>query len=252
MRNKFGKLLTTAVMAGSIALGLLSFSSQAEADGPKSLALWAGIGLKEDVFAGYGGGVFALNGDLGMDGFLIKVGVLYVDYEFDTGLAPGGEADGDLYRGNALIGYQIANEQFVAALFAGIDLQDRDISPGVADDGSLDDDVGFMLNGRIATNGARQFPMELEASYSTANNTFWSRARIGYSLDAFVIGPEGAILGNDAYTEVRIGGFAKFSVSDSFSIGVEAGYADQVDSNNNGSESGGDSVYGGAHIVVLY
>lgn len=217
----------------------------------KSAAVWAGVGLKDDVIAGYAGGVFALNGDLGSTGILLRASGLYVDYDFNTALSPNGRANGDLYRVNGSLGYQIVGEAITWALFAGVDYQDRDINPGVANDGRLNDEAGFIVNARIATNGGSMFPLTLEGHYSTANNDFWARAQTGFDLASFTVGPEASILGNDAYTEARFGGYASWHISSDFDLQFRAGYAEQL-SGAGGSNSGGDGAYGGASMVFTF
>ncbi len=216
----------------------------------KSAAVWAGVGLKKDVIAGYAGGVFAWNGDLGSSGLLLRTSALYVDYDFNTALSPSGRANGDLYRINGSIGYQMVGDGITWALFAGVDYQDRDISPSVANDGRLKDEAGFIVNARVATNGD-MIPLTLEGHYSTANNDFWARAQTGFDLAAFTVGPEVSILGNDAYTEARFGGYASWHVSSDFDLQFRAGYAEQL-SGAGGSNSGGDGVYGGASVVFTF
>jgi len=222
----------------------------AKASEAKSTVVWAGVGAQKDTIAGFAGGIWSPDGNLDATGILFRVDLLYVDYEFNTGLSPSGKADGDLSRGSASIGYQVAGDGFTASLFGGIDIQDRDINPSVADNGKLDDDLGFVVTGRVATSGRYQYPASIEGRFSTANNDYWAQARIGYRLEEITIGPEGAVLGNDDYNAVRIGAYASFNLGEAI-LQINAGnnFASRSGSS---SASGKDGIYGGATVVFLF
>lgn len=246
---KYGFLAKSALgIAAAAAAALTPLKDEARAQGaPTQAALWAGIGFLEDVFSVYGGGVWAYNGDLDAEGVLFRGNLLYVDYEFDTALAPGGDADGDLYRANASVGYQVVGNGVTASVFGGIDYQDYDISPSAADNGRLDDEVGFIVTGRLATNGPGQFPASVEGNYSTANDSYWARARVGYRHDTITIGPEFGVLGNDDFDAIRIGGHVSANFGQ-YVLQVNGGYQDS----DGGGSSGDDSAYGGVTAVLLY
>ncbi len=250
MQHKRNKL--AAVCSAAVLLAILGSSwDTAKAGEPKSTVVWAGIGALKDTIAGYAGGVWAPYGDVGATGILFRADLLYVDYDFRSGFAPSGKADGKLARGSALIGYQIAGDGYTASLFGGIDVQDRNIKPSIADNGRLDDNVGFIVSGRVATSGSTQYPASIDGKFSTANNDYWARARIGYKIDDITIGPEGGVLGNDDYNAIRLGAYASFNLSEDTILQLNVGNNFANKSNSN-SASGKDSIYGGATIVFLF
>ena len=258
MAKATGRFAFTALTAGLLAVNGWGAGSAYAADfeptppsDPISAAVWAGVGLKEDVVAGYTGGVLALNGDLGSTGFLLRASGLYVDYDFESGFAPGGVANGNFYRGDVSFGYQFVNDGLVFALFGGADFQNRDIDPAAADDGTLNDEIGFIVHGRFAADPEGPLALTLEGNYSTANDTFWTRAQTGFALGSFTVGPEVSYLGNDSYTEARFGAFSKFNLMSNTELQFRAGYAEQL-TGEGSSNSGGDGAYGGATIVLLF
>ena len=244
--------LIRKVLPASLFLATLSYAAGANAADvtpepadTNSTALWIGIGLQEHTVAGYAGGVWAANGDLDASGFLFRGQLLYVDYSFDTD--DNDDGDGQLARANASVGYQIGGDGVIASLFAGVDYQDVDVDPG--DDSELNDEVGLIVTGRVATNGETTLPMSLEGNYSTANDTYWARARIGYRFDPISIGPEVAVLGDDGFDAYRVGGYAAFSMGDVI-LELNAGYHDA--NGSDGSAGSEDSVYGGATLVFVF
>lgn len=220
------------------------------ADDPHSAVLFAGVGLQDDVIAAYGGGVWAPNGSLGATGVLLRGQVLYVDYDFTTAASPSGTANGKLYRANASIGYQLAGDRFSVALFGGIDVQNRNISPSGSNNGKLDDKVGFIITGRLAYYGSTQFPASVESSYSTANNSYWARGRAGYRFGSVTVGPAMAFLGNDDYDATRVGGYTALDLGP-FILDLSLGYNFKNTSGKSGS-GGGDGIYGGGTVVYLF
>lgn len=253
-RNVFG--IKGLAGAAAIALGTLAGFEQAKATDMSAVdthsgVLWAGVGFKEDVVAAYIGGVLAVNGDINSSGLQVRLSGTFVDYEFRSGFAPSGKADGELYRGNASLGYQIAMEAVRISLFAGVDVQDRDINPAAANDGRLKNEAGFFVSGRVASNTPGPFSMSVEGNYSTANSSYWTQAKLGYRFGSVKVGPEIGVLGNDVFDELRIGGNAEFGLLSNLLLQVNAGYAEKLSGGGSGG-SGGDGAYGGGTLVFLF
>lgn len=213
-------------------------------------ALWAGISVKNETAAGYAGGVWSPAGNLDENGLLLRAQILYVASDYKTGLSPTGKAASKLVGGSASIGYQWVGDGATVSLFGGIDFQDRDVNPSVADNGKLDDDIGFIFTGRLATNGDTMYPASIEGTYSTANDTYWTRARIGVKRDTITFGPEIAALGNSDYNALQAGAHVSFEL-DKTILQFNAGY-NFSEKSGSASSSGDDSAYAGATIVFLF
>lgn len=237
--------LAAALFVSQSALAADPAESWVDAD-TNTGVLWAGVAGQENVIAGYAGGIWALNGDLDAAGFLLKAQVLFVDYDFATTVAPG-TGNGDVSRGNVSIGYQWVDEGYVASIFAGLDLQEHDITPAAAS--TLDDEAGLIVSARVATRGGAMYPMSIVGNYSTANDTYWVRARAGYKMNNFEIGPEVAALGDQDDDAFRVGAYAKIEMGDII-LELNGGYHDGDDTV--GTASVGESAYGGVTLIYVY
>jgi len=249
-----GALKISYLCNTAIRLAIVAFSwtaggfEAAQADDPASTAVYVGAGLQEDAYAGYVGGVLALNGDLEATGTLARWNALYVDYDFDSESPVIGTANGRIARGNVSLGYQFSGDGFALSAFGGIDYQDRNISPSAAETGDLDDHTGFIVTTRLATLGPTRYPASIEGNYSTANDEYYVQARVARDFGAIDVGPEIAALGNEDYNAVRGGVYASYDLENGPIVQFSVGYHDSNEaSSSSGSE---DSAYG--NIVLVY
>lgn len=222
----------------------------AHAEDTTAAALWAGVSVKNETVAGYAGGVWSPAGNLDENGFLLRAQLLYVASDYKTGLSPTGKAESKLRGASASVGYNWVGDGASVSLFGGIDFQDRDVNPSVAYNGKLDDDLGFIFTGRIATNGDTMYPASIEGTYSTANETYWTRARIGVKRETITFGPEIAALGNSEYKALQTGAHVSFEL-DKTILQFNGGY-DFSEKSGSASASGKDGAYAGATIVFLF
>ena len=222
----------------------------APAPGPGT-AVWLGGAFKDHVWAGFIGAVTAVNGNLDVDGVLVRGQYLYVNWDFDTTLSPTGTASGTLNRGDIQVGYQIVRNGMVAAGFVGVDYQDYRYSPAIANDGRLRDQAGAIFTGRLASAGATNTPFSIEGNYSTANNTYWVRGRVGYNFGWLTVGPEVGALGNKEFDEARYGAYANFTVNPNVIVQLNGGYADRLRGENVFGGTNPSGGYGGITLVFL-
>jgi hypothetical protein len=255
------RALTAAVLCGAVAAPmsagaadlLLKAPAMAPADVNSSVA-WLGGDFKNDVAAGYVGGIYALNGNLDRSGWLVRAEFTYVRFDFNSlaTVPPGGTAHGTFYDVSGALGYQIVGGGWVASGFVGPDYQNYSYNPPAAADNRVGDRGGAIFFGRIATNGPTMFPAEIDGSYSTANSSCWARGRAGVRFDRLTLGPEVAGLGNVSFDEVRVGGFASYDVTGKVIIQANLGYADPIRGGNSAGGAGGKGIYGGATLVLLH
>jgi len=217
-----------------------------------SSVFWLNGDFKNDTAAGNAGGIYALNGNLGAPGWLVRGQFTYVGYDFNTTATPSGTAHGTFADGSGAIGYQVIGNGLVASGFVGYDYQNYTISPASAATTGVGDKSGAIFFGRVATAGSTQYPVEIDSTYSTANNSFWVRGRAGIKFGSLTLGPELAGLGNNVFDEVRAGGYASYDVSRNFIIQAYAGYADAIRGENVAGGSGGSGAYGGVTLVFLH
>ena len=121
-----------------------------------------------------------------------------------------------------------------------IHFQDNDVSPDDPNNSTIGSEVGFKVQGEFTANASKVFANFI-GNYSTANDTYYTRARLGLNIaNGISIGPEGSLLGNDEFDGSKIGGFISGIPLGPLSLSASAGYS-EVD--GIGSREG---AYGGA------
>jgi hypothetical protein len=203
---------------------------------------------KSDTRYSYLGLATALNGNLASDGLLFRAMGSYGNYEYDP--IVGTQVDTDHFGGEIGLGYQVYSGGMRFAAYAMADYQNHDREGFDAASVVVDDEWGF--KGQLEAETAANAPLyvSLVGNYSTAFDSYWSRARVGWNLGSagwnLTIGPEIMGLGNEDYDQIRYGAFVGglptlFSLifgGDS-KMGLSVGYAE-----SSGTGQGGeDSVY---------
>lgn len=246
--NRFAKTTSAAALIA----GSLSMAAPAMAQDASPLAgtvIFNSSEYKSDTNYSYLGAVHALNRNLGSDGLLLRVMGSYGNYEYDT--IGGTHIDTDHFGGEVGLGYQIYSGGLRLAAYAMADYQNHDRTGFDALSVVVDDEWGF--KGQLEAETAASAPLYigLTGNYSTAFDSYWSRARVGWNLGSaawnLTIGPEVMGLGNADFDQVRYGAFISglptlFSLifgGDS-KMAISGGYAE-----SSGTGQGGeDSVYG--------
>ena len=216
---------------------------QATENAAPSSVVWLGSDFKNDVDAGVIGGIYALSGNLDAPGWLVRGQFTYVGYDFNTTQSATGSAHTDFYRGDSSIGYQIVGNGLVASGFVGVDYERYFTNPAAATNTELNDKVGAIFSGHLATVGGAQYPFAIDGHFSTANNDYWIRGRTGVKFNNITVGPEIIGLGNVSFDEVRVGGYASYDLSRTWILQGDLGYAQGTRGNNNNSGRGGDGAY---------
>lgn len=238
----------SSVVAAVAALAAFGVGPAA-ADG--STVVFSGSDFKEDAAFTYVGGVHALNGDLGRDGFLLRVFGGYGEYQYATGNVIGGNVETDLVIVDAGVGYQIFGGGLRFSAYASASYEDHDQSPEDFTNPVRGSEWGFKGQGEVETLADSPFYFGAIGSYSTAFDSYWVRGRAGLPIGhGLILGPEIVGLGAEDFDQVRYGAFLSglptiwslvFGGDSKMSVSV--GYADTT-SDDNGGRGGDDSVYG--------
>jgi hypothetical protein len=189
--------------AAFAAIGLLTSAAiaipSANADGSFkdtptiSTVMWTGIDKSLGAFAEFSGFITALNGDISATGFLVRGDGLYVH-----------TSEGQVWEGSPLIGYQVVRNGLTVSGFIGPDFRKLPDSNITTVSGY---ETGFKVRASIETDDEAQFVGNVHGEYSTAFESYWARARLGYNHKDFLIGPEGTLIGNDSFRAERGGAF---------------------------------------------
>lgn len=251
--------------AGSLAVALV-VASAAHAGGtkdygyepavtPKSTVTFSGSDWSKDASYFYSGVIFALNRDLGRNGVVLRGFAGVPMYEYDSTHASGGVVDGDGVQGDVMVGYIWHHERVTFSAYGGIDYQDYDLTPDDPTSSVRGSEVGFKVAGDLASAYDSPFYWNLLGSYSTAFDTYWTRARIGYNAGRLVIGPEVIAMGSDGFDARRVGGFVTLRFELSPAIHSEiTGYVGHqfVDGDGGPSSRGGEGTYGGVGFSLVF
>jgi hypothetical protein len=255
-----GALVGVVLGVGGAAAGGLKDDYSA-AGGTKGWVAFSGFDVVQDASYMFQGVVVSFNRDIGRDGFLLRVYGGHVDYQYDDVSVTGGEIDGDGWQGDVMIGYKIGRGHLWAAAYLGVDYQDHDLTPDDLDNPVRGSEVGFKAAADIATlRQGTPLYFALSGQYSTAFDSYWTRARVGLNHSRFTFGPEGIAMGNDAFDAQRVGGFLTFDLNLAPTMPIEVtlsgGYQFLSDSNGGGGDAvgsgGGEGAYGGMSFVVVF
>ncbi|HWV81646.1 MAG TPA: cellulose biosynthesis protein BcsS [Hyphomicrobiaceae bacterium] len=226
-------------------------------DQPTWIATYTGADFAKDSFYSYSGAVISLQRDLSRSGFVFQGFAGYGSYEYDS-TVPGGKVDGDVTQLAAMLGYLWVRQGAAVGLYIGADYHDHDLTPNDPTNSVRGDEVGFRVGGDIRLYGPQHY-FSLEGYYSTAFDTYWSRARVGMNLGRFIIGPEASADGNDGYDAQRLGAFAMFKLDifgprNPAELTIHGGYQFVDDDNNSfrASSSGGEGAYAGFNLSFAF
>ena len=217
-----------------------------------SWVFWTSSDFKTNVAAGNVGGIYAFNGNLDSSGWLVRGQFTYVGYDFASTLAPTGTAHGTFMDSAGAIGYQVVGNGLMASGFIGPDYEQYTTNPVTAASTVVGNAWGVGFFGRLATVSGALYPFAIDGNYSTANSTYWVRARPGLRFANLTLGPEVIGIGNKVFDEFRVGAYASYDLSRYFIIQADVGYADPTRGENTAGGRGGRGAYGGLTLVFLH
>ena len=256
------QLLRALAVGGCLLAGIALTSAPAVAGGfdfGARNASWAvsysGIDFAQDSHYSYSGILISTQRDLSKSGIMLHGFVGYGAYDYSQPSLPGGKVDGDIVQLSGLIGYMFVRQGGSVGIYVGVDYQDHDLSPADPSNQISGDEVGFKVAGDIRHTTNRHY-LTLEGSYSTAFDSYWSRARAGLTFDRITFGPEGLALGNASFDAQRIGGFLLVRHQLTPRLPVEltlsGGYQFLDDSVGSSSFAGGEGAYGAVNFSIVY
>ena len=228
---------------------------------PDFITIYSGFEIVEDSNFFYSGFIAAVNGDLSRHGFLIQGFGGIGDYEYFNSGAPDGKVHADLTEASGLLGYQFFAGDIRFRAFGGVDWQDNDLSPPDQANPVSGRETDFVATGNITTVSPKPLYFNLFGSYSIANQTYWSKARVGYNFGRLVIGPEGAFYGNENFNSQRAGAFVRFplarrldaTLAGGFNFVINDEFFDDFGSNSFGGLGGiTDSGYGNISLSTWF
>lgn len=169
-------------------------------------------------------GTLAVGGARQESGARIRVEGLAGTYSYDDA-GSGTRVTGRQEEGSALAGYELVWRDAALAGYIGVNVRNNTLS--------IFDPHNPVVGTEIGVKGAAEFyvrPSEHTtvtgyASYSTAHNAYYGRLRAGYALfGQTTIGPEVTVLGDDFFSQYRIGAHLSGLQVGLVQVGLAAGY----------------------------
>lgn len=225
------------IMAALVAIVLAGVPASAKAE---NVGIWTGVDFGPDSYFAYLGGVAGIMGqDIStQSGFLARIAGGYGQYDYNTVAVVGGNVDGDVAQGDLMIGYRSVFPSGNLSVFVGGEYQNHDQSPrdlGNSVDGS---EGGVKGLAELSLNLVSQLDFNGIGSYSTAFDSYWSLATLGWNFGPVTIGPEVRFLGNEEFDQIRYGGQAGNIDLGFANVSIYGGYAST-------RGRGDDGAYGG-------
>ena len=211
--------------------------------------IFLGGNVRDDAWYTYAGFNYALNGDTSTNGFLLHGMAGYGEYEYDT---DSGGVDGEVTEFDLGIGYQWFVEGHRVSAIAAVNFADHDLTGSAFDleNNSVNgDEVGFKPKIEIWNTDASTVLYGGTFTYSTAYDSYWTRAMCGLRVANVYLGPEIVYHGNEEYEEIRTGlALAGLQVGCA-NIGASLGYAWASPDDGNDDQEG---IYGTVHASFSF
>ena len=220
--------------------------------GPKVIT-YHGFDAANDSVAYYGGAVFGLSGDLYKNGFLLRTQGIIADYSYHAVEPLDRKVDADDRSLDVMLGYQWVFSNWSAAAYLGYEVRNVHLSPR-----DLDNDVrggadGFKVAVELETESEGPFYGSLEGSYSTAFDSYFAQARLGYNMKRIIIGPAGSFYSDEGDHATRVGAFATIPFNlpwNGLPAKLTFDLGHQFVSHDGESRAGGEGLYGGSMLRV--
>lgn len=248
------KFIGTLSLAASLAVGASTFAFGAddivvEAPANSSVAFWGGE-IGDGDYTIYAGNVTALNGDIGSDGYLLRISGAFGEYEYTTTAVAGGEVDLEGTSVDLMIGYQMVGADYISAIYGGIHYRDNDLNPFDATNPTSGGETGAKVQFEATTTSEGPGFVGLLANYSTAYDTYYVRGRLGLKEVGMTIGVEGMLLGDESYDGYKVGGFIGGVDLGGYNMSLNAGY--QSSEGNTAGATDDSGFYAGVGFSILY
>lgn len=249
-------MLRTSIPCCLTVLSLAAFAKAGEVATPAAIEtaatagdVFTGINAREDAWYSYLGVNYALNGDKSAEGFLVHSMFGYGGYEYDTAL---GGVDADLSEFDFGIGYQWVLPAHRLSLIGCYNWVEHDLSGNpidIADNDSAGSSSGFKAKLDIWNTDASDYLYGGTATYSTANEDYWSRVLVARNMGNYFLGPEVIAQGNEDYDEYRLGLAIAGLKLGCANLGVSVGYA-WAEADQATDEQ--DSIYASLHVSFAF
>ena len=165
----------------------------------------------------------AAAGKLSESGPRVRVEGIGGQYRYRA--AAGNTVIGDQVDGAALAGYEWVSKDSAVAGYLGVNVRNTTLSSAGVDMRSDGATVGFKGVLEAYVKPTSRTVLQAYGSYSTAYNAYYGRVRGGVSVfDLGYAGPEVAVMGDDLFTQFRVGAHFSGIQLGPLQFGISGGY----------------------------
>lgn len=225
-----------------------------ENHGPRVIT-YNGIDAATDSVYWYGGTVFGLTNDLYSSGLVLRTEGVIASYSYDETSAPFSNVNADDRSLDIMLGYQWVTPTWSATGYVGYEARAVHLSPFDPNNNVVGGANGFKVAAEFETDDELPYYASLEGSYSTAFDSYYGQARLGWNKKSIIFGPEAGVYGDGADYAPRVGAFAtlpfrlwwsNLPAKLTFDVGQQF-----VGGNGEGAtRAGGEGAYGGSMLRV--
>ncbi len=222
--------------------------------GPRMIT-YNGIDAASNSVYWYGGTVFGLTNDLYSNGLVLRTEGVIASYNYDKSQAPHSNVDADDRSLDIMLGYQWVNANWSAIGYIGYEARSVHLSPFDPNNNVTGGANGFKVAAEFETDDSLPYYASLEGSYSTAFDSYYGQARIGWNKKTIVFGPEAAVYGDGADYAPRVGAFATIPfrmwwVNLPAQLTFDVGQQFVGGSGDGSTRAGGEGAYGGSMLRI--
>jgi hypothetical protein len=199
--------------------------SGGQVDRPKASIDLALTGTTQDSYYGTLIGTIAPFSALDETGARVRLGGVLGTYAYVSTSAGVGRIGGRQEDGSLLVGYEWVTRNTSVAAYVGGDIANNTLSK--ADPSNHVSGMSYGVKAAIDfyTNPTSYSMASGNLTYSTANNSYYARFKVGLAIaDSLYVGPEMLFLGDNQYTQYRIGLHLTGARFGSMQFGISGGF----------------------------
>ena len=191
-----------------------------------SVAIDASLtGTSQDTLYGTVIGTIAPFSKLEESGVRVRLSGLLGTYSYVASTAGIGRVRGGQESGSFLVGYEWVTRNTTFAVFGGGEISNNHIDKFDAQNKSVGMAGGFKIGADFYTNPTDYTMVAGVLSYSTAHQSYYSRFKAGLAIaDRIFVGPEVLFLGDNFYSQWRVGAHVTGVKLGAVQFGISGGY----------------------------
>jgi len=191
---------------------------------PEKFLFFSGVDLWRNGQAGYGGMLWAPQGNLNKDGPLLR---LFLSDDFERYDTPGQRFNSTIFRGSIMPGWRIKRGDVEIKVFTGLAVENRTLAPDNPADALRGTHFGAQMAAELWWEPTHATMLAAAASATTIGSEYSARIAGGWRLlDRFWAGPEVSVSSDTYSTQYRIGAHVTGFKTGTLEWSVATGYVE--------------------------